>query len=267
MGRALKGAGGFLGPTLGPKSSEEGVGDWQGGRMDPGGVSSPWCDENQCLRQVFRKGEPVSGLREKTARPRGRASVTLRDTPQRWLLGGAHLCRRTQPTVLGSRVRKERLCGPHQDLYLPEGRAVPSPKGSSKGPPGAATSPNPREASHWISALDRPQGPRLWVLAGLGSSPSSSGTSVLPARPTILRARRGPGAPRHMLPAGRRPDVVLIAEAVLSPSKARAFFSLMGHEVNNNARAPSLQKQRSGERLPQRIFFLLLLSLSFLVFF
>jgi hypothetical protein len=58
---------------------------------------------------------------------------------------------------------------------------------------------------------------------------------------------------------------VLIAEAVLSPSKARAFFSLMGHEVNNNARAPSLQKQRSGERLPQRFFFfLLLLSLSFL---
>lgn len=148
------------------------------------------------------------------------------------------------------------ICGPHRDLHFPEGRAVLAPEGYPKGTPPYL--PHHSTKSEGCIKLDlsprqAPGSPPLGT--GLGSSPSSSGTSLLPARPTVLRARRGPGALRHMLPSGLRPNVVLIAEAVLSPSKARAFFSLMGHEVNNNARAPSLQKQRSGERLPQRIFF------------
>lgn len=82
----------------------------------------------------------------------------------------------------------------------------------------------------------------------LGGAPSPPG---LPPRPPD-----GARAPRDICcPQAARPDVVLIAEAVLSPSKAQAFFSRMGREVNNNGRAPSLQKRRSGERLPQRIFF------------
>lgn len=128
----------------------------------------------------------------------------------------------------------------------------------------------PRHATKWARETEtlRPRGdaasgcgpcpclPGCWR----GGAPSPPG---LPPRPPD-----GARAPRDICcPQAARPDVVLIAEAVLSPSKAQAFFSRMGREVNNNGRAPSLQKRRSGERLPHRIFFFffLLHSLSFLV--
>lgn len=230
--------------------------------MDPGGVSSHWGNENKCLQQVFRKGEPVSSwLNEKIARSGGEWGVSsVRHSPWKTLRSPFLRCTPLQlDSVNNAGVQgKERMariswiCGPHQNLYFPEGRAVLAPKGYSKGPLRHFTK-SVGGIKLDLSPEQAPGSPPLG--AGLGSSPSSSGTNLLPARPTILRARRGSGALRHMLPAGLRPHVVLIAQAVLSPSKARAFFSLMGHEVNNNAGAPSLQKQRSGERLPQRIFF------------
>ena len=94
---------------------------------------------------------------------------------------------------------------------------------------------------------DAPDGcgsvPRFQSLSCYGRAPSRQACG--PARQTV------PAHPGDICcPQAARPDVVLIAEAVLSPSKAQAFFSRMGREVNNNARAPSLQKRRSGERLP-----------------
>ena len=103
----------------------------------------------------------------------------------------------------------------------------------------------PRHATKWARETEtlRPRGdaasgcgpcpclPGCWR----GGAPSPPG---LPPRPPD-----GARAPRDICcPQAARPDVVLIAEAVLSPSKAQAFFSRMGREVNNNGRAPSLQK-------------------------
>lgn len=124
----------------GTEESRGGGGGWKDERMDPSGVSSRWGNENKCLQQFFFKvNQCPPGCVRKSHAP-GVECLSLPVENLQRSLFEVHMFAIgfSQPCWVQGAERMvliSWICGPHQGLYFPEGRAVLAPKGYSKGSP------------------------------------------------------------------------------------------------------------------------------------
>jgi hypothetical protein len=147
------------------------------------------------------------------------------------------------PSILGPRVEKRDFQPSRLAALTPKGLSVPPSRVSTTRGRKLCAIPDP-------SLHPRPRGSLPLGASLLSVQARPPGPSPLPARPAVPPARRC-----CETYAARRPRGPTWGSLPRRFSAHQSPGSLMGREVNNNARAPSLQKRRSGARLPQRIFF------------